>query len=573
MKLRSLFTVLFAILAAGIAVALIFVLDATLRRAVEDRVSDRIAREMDHLEKDLDGVPVDRLDLFLRRSARELACRITLIAPDGRVTNDTDLDPALVPQMENHAGRPEIAEARRSGRGESRRFSATEQEDRFYFARRLSDDGRVLRLSVAAAHVRELESGYLWSARAAILAACTLLFVIGVVASRRFSAPIARLTDAASAIASGEPRDLPRGGGIEVELLAASLQRMKDSLARAAERADTERRLVALVFEKLPDGLVVLDEKLHVLEANERFGQMMGISAPAGRALYDLLRHRGLYESFETALSSRQTVEKTIRLADELIWQIRVVPLPVGSRAAAVGVLRDVTILERTESMRRTFVGDVSHELRTPIASIAAAAETLAQASPDESERGELVALIERQSAHMKELIDDLMDLAQIESGAVELKKETIPVSELLREVAGDLAADADRRKVEVDVIGDSSASVFADKRRLSQVARNLLDNAIKFSPEEARVTLSALRESGWAGFSVSDRGPGIPRSERDKIFQRFYQIDRSRSKSRPGTGLGLAIVKHIVQLHGGAVMVDGEPGQGSVFTVRLPSV
>jgi len=573
MKLRSLFTVLFAILAAGIAVALIFVLDATLRRAVEDRVSDRIAREMDHLEKDLDGVPVDRLDLFLRRSARELACRITLIAPDGRVTNDTDLDPALVPQMENHAGRPEIAEARRSGRGESRRFSATEQEDRFYFARRLSDDGRVLRLSVAAAHVRELESGYLWSARAAILAACTLLFVIGVVASRRFSAPIARLTDAASAIASGEPRDLPRGGGIEVELLAASLQRMKDSLARAAERADTERRLVALVFEKLPDGLVVLDEKLHVLEANERFGQMMGISAPAGRALYDLLRHRGLYESFETALSSRQTVEKTIRLADELIWQIRVVPLPVGSRAAAVGVLRDVTILERTESMRRTFVGDVSHELRTPIASIAAAAETLAQASPDESERGELVALIERQSAHMKELIDDLMDLAQIESGAVELKKETIPVSQLLREVAGDLAADADRRKVEVDVIGDSSASVFADKRRLSQVARNLLDNAIKFSPEEARVTLSALRESGWAGFSVSDRGPGIPRSERDKIFQRFYQIDRSRSKSRPGTGLGLAIVKHIVQLHGGAVMVDGEPGQGSVFTVRLPSV
>jgi len=573
MKLRSLFTVLFAILAAGIAVALIFVLDATLRRAVEDRVSDRISREMDHLEKDLDGVPVDRLDLFLRRSARELACRITLIAPDGRVTNDTDLDPALVPQMENHAGRPEIAEARRSGRGESRRFSATEQEDRFYFARRLSDDGRVLRLSVAAAHVRELESGYLWSARAAILAACTLLFVIGVVASRRFSAPIARLTDAASAIASGEPRDLPRGGGIEVELLAASLQRMKDSLARAAERADTERRLVALVFEKLPDGLVVLDEKLHVLEANERFGQMMGISAPAGRALYDLLRHRGLYESFETALSSRQTVEKTIRLADELIWQIRVVPLPVGSRAAAVGVLRDVTILERTESMRRTFVGDVSHELRTPIASIAAAAETLAQASPDESERGELVALIERQSAHMKELIDDLMDLAQIESGAVELKKETIPVSQLLREVAGDLAADADRRKVEVDVIGDSSASVFADKRRLSQVARNLLDNAIKFSPEEARVTLSALRESGWAGFSVSDRGPGISRSERDKIFQRFYQIDRSRSKSRPGTGLGLAIVKHIVQLHGGAVMVDGEPGQGSVFTVRLPSV
>src|SRR5712692_972793 len=459
MKLRSFFTILFAILAVGTAVALIFVLDSTLRRAVEDRVSERISREMDHLREDLAAIPTGGLDGFLRRSARELVCRITLIAPDGRVQNDTDLDPSLVPQMENHAGRPEVLEARRTGTGESRRFSATEQENRFYFARRLAD-GRVLRLSVAAAHVHELESGYLWTARAAIVAACLLLFVIGVSASQRFAAPIARLTEAASAIASGQPRDLPRGGGAEVELLSASLHRMKDSLARAAERADSERRLVALVFEKLPDGLVVLDAKLHVLEANERFGQMVGIPAPAGRALYDLLRHRALYESFEAALASHQAIEKTVRLADEIVWQVRVVALPEGSRAAAVGVLRDVTILERTESMRRTFVADVSHELRTPIASIAAAAETLEEAAPDEPESRELVELIQRQSARMKELIDDLMDLAQIESGAVELVREAVPLADLLREVARDLAPDAARRQVQVSVTGEEGISV-----------------------------------------------------------------------------------------------------------------
>src|SRR3984893_4832418 len=336
MKLHSLFTVLFAILAIGTAVALIFVLDSTLRRAVEDRVSERISRAMDHLQQDLAALPAGTLDGFLRRSARELACRITLIAPDGRVQNDTDLDPTLVPQMENHAGRPEVIEARRTGTGESRRFSATEQENRFYFARQLADE-RVLRLSVSAAHVDQLERGYLWSARAAILAACLILFAIGVYASQRFAAPIARLTEAASAIASGQPRDLPRGGGAEVELLSASLQRMKASLAGAAERADSERRLVALVFEKLPDGLVVLDAKLHVLEANERFAQMGGVSTPAGRALYDLLRHRALYESFEAALASHQAIEKTVRLADELVWQVRVVPLPEGARAAGGG--------------------------------------------------------------------------------------------------------------------------------------------------------------------------------------------------------------------------------------------
>ena len=570
MRLRSLFTVLFGVLAAATALSLVLVMDATLRRAVEDRVSERIELEIDHVAHDMPGIAPEGLDAYLRRSAGELGCRITLIRPDGRVSNDTDLRPSEVAQMENHSRRPEVLEARRAGHGDSRRFSATEREDRLYFAR-LLPDGNVLRLSVAAARVRELESGYLWSARAAVVLACVLLFAIGTAASRRFSAPIARLTEEASAIAAGLPRDLPREGGQEVQLLAAALQRMKDSLARAAERAESERRLTALVLEKLPDGLVVLDSRLHVLEANERFAQMIGIAAPAGRALYDVVRLRALYEVFEASLKSGEGMERTVRLADELVWQVLVVPLPAGSRAAAVGVLRDVTRLERTESMRRTFVADVSHELRTPIASIAAAAETLEDAAPDESERRELVRLIQRQSARMKELIDDLMDLAQIESGAVELTRETVPVTDLLREVAQDMAADASRRRVRIDVAGDPGASMLADRRRLLQVARNLLDNAIKFSPEGETVRLGAESGPGWAGFSVADSGPGIPRAEREKIFQRFYQVDRSRSKARPGTGLGLAIVKHLVQLHQGTVDIESEAGRGSLFRIRLP--
>src|SRR2546427_12779790 len=193
---------------------------------------------------------------------------------------------------------------------------------------------------------------------------------------------------------------------------------------------------------------------------------MIRASTPAGRALYDLFRHRSLHEIFETSLRSGQAVERTVRLEDEIVWQVRVVPMPAGSRAAAVGVLRDVTRLERTESMRRTFVADVSHELRTPIASIAAAAETLGEAEPDEPERRELVELIQRQSARMKELIDDLMDLAQIESGAVELDREAVPVAGLLREVARDLASDAARRRVQVSVTGEAGIPGLADRRR-----------------------------------------------------------------------------------------------------------
>ncbi|HKF43337.1 MAG TPA: ATP-binding protein [Thermoanaerobaculia bacterium] len=571
MSLRSLFTILFALLALAAAVSLGLVMDATLRQAVEDRVSARILHEMDHVAEDLKTVAPEDLDTYLRRTARSLACRITRISPDGHVENDTDIAPAEVPSMENHGNRPDVLEARKDGHGFFRDLPATEIDSRFYFARRL-DGGDVLRFSVPAEGVRELESGYLWTARAAIALACLLLFTIGTWASRRFSEPIAKLTEAASAIAAGEPRDLPQQGGREVQLLSGALQRMKDSLARAAERSEAERRLTAVVFEKLPDGLVILDSKLHVLEANERFSRMVGLSAPAGKALYDVLRLRSLYEVFEEALARGETGEETVRLSDGLVWQVLVVPLPPGSRAAAVGVLRDVTRLERTEAMRRTFVADVSHELRTPIASIAAAAETLAEAGPDEAEHGELVALIQRQSAHMKELIDDLMDLAQIESGSVELQGELVPLAPLLRETARDLAAQASLRRVEVQVCGDENAAAFADRRRLRQVARNLLDNAVKFSPEGSPVTLTAFREPGWTGFSVADRGPGIPRAEREKIFQRFYQVDRSRSKTRAGTGLGLAIVKHLVHLNDGTVEVESEVGQGSRFTVRLPA-
>ena len=571
MTFRSFFTILFALLAIAAAVSLVLVMDATLRRAVEDRVRARILHEMDHVAEDLAAHPGPERDGDLRRSARVLASRITLIAPDGRVLTDTDLPPSEVPHMENHGSRPEVLEARKTGEGFSRRFSATENENRFYFARPLSD-GNVLRFSVPAEGVRELESGYLWSARGAIVLACLLLFAIGTWASTRFSEPIARLTEAASAIAAGEPRDLPQQGGAEVQLLSGALQRMKDSLARAAERSEAERRLTAVVFEKLPDGLVVLDTKLHVLEANERFTRMVGLPAPAGRALYDVLRVRSLYEIFEKALGRGESVEQTVRLSDGAVWQVLVVPLPPGSRAAVVGVLRDVTRLERTEAMRRTFVADVSHELRTPMASIAAAAETLADAAPDEAERRELVALIERQTAHMKELIDDLMDLAQIESGAVELDNELVPLGDLLRETARDLAVDASRRRVEIRVDSDEGACAFADRRRLRQIARNLLDNAVKFSPEGSPVTLTAFREPGWTGFSVADRGPGIPKAEREKIFQRFYQVDRSRSKARAGTGLGLAIVKHLVHANGGTVEVESEAGSGSRFTVRLPA-
>jgi two-component system phosphate regulon sensor histidine kinase PhoR len=573
MKLRARFTALFAVLAAAAVVVLVLVSDAVVGRAVSERVTERFGRELEHLAGDLGRVPADARTEFLRVSARQLECRVTLIAPDGRVLDDTDFRPAEVASIENHANREEVRQAARGGEGMARRFSPTERRNLLYVARRLPD-GSVLRLAASEARLREVQQSYLWTMRFAIAAACLLLFLIGWAATRRFSQPIADLTRSASAIAAGDfARDLPRGGGEEVQLLSSAVQRMKDSLNTALERAEAERRLAAMVFETLPDGLVVVDAKLRVLESNARFAEMAAVPAPAGRGIYELLREKPLYECFETTVRTGETSERTVRLPDDRIWQVAVAPLPGGHRAAAVGVLRDVSRLEKTEAMRRTFVGDVSHELRTPIASIAAAAETLAEGSPDKAETSELLGLIRRQSDRMRELIDDLMDLAQIESGAVPLVREQIPLHEILTEVAEDLGPAARDRRVDVRVLGDPTVSAVGDRRRIGQLARNLIDNAIKFSPEGAPVVVRVWRQGRKVGFSVEDLGPGIPKAERDKIFQRFYQVDRSRSKVRPGSGLGLAIVKHIAQLHGAAVDVDGEVGQGSTFHVRFPAV
>ena len=572
MSLQARLTLFFAVLAIVGAALLVALFDRGIRRVVEERTSERLSIELDHLARDLARVGDEReRDALLRRAAADLVCRITLVAADGRVLHETGLPAAEVARMENHASREEIREALGAGRGESSRHSETTDTVMHYIARRLGD-GNVLRMAVSARHLEQRESAYLLAGRLAILSACALLFLVGAVAAWRLARPLDALANAAAAVAAGDyALDLPATGGEPRRRLGRAIQRMKDSLVAALARAESERRLTAMVFERLPDGLVIVDDRLHVLESNERFAEMTHVPSPAGKALYDLLRLRSLFELFEQTLQTGEASLLTAKLSDDAVWEVLVFPLPPGSRAAAVGVLRDITRLEKTEAMRRTFVADVSHELRTPISSIAAAAETLADGSADASETSELVDVIRRQSERMREMIDDLTDLAQIESGAIELDRQRVTLSSLLREAGQDLAAAARARGVAVLVAGDESAAVSGDRRRLAQVARNLLDNAIKFSPEGGRVELEAFSEARGPGFSVSDQGPGVPRAERDRIFQRFYQIDRSRSKARPGSGLGLAIVKHIVYLHGGSIEVADAPGGGARFVVRFP--
>ncbi len=580
MKLSSRFSLLFGLLALGVAVLLNAFWGFLLDRASQARAIDRLSSECSLLARLAAPQFGDEagLDAFVRSSGRTLGARVTAIRPDGRVVSDSEVPPAQVPNMENHANRPEIRDARAQGTGSSRRFSATLDLDFIYLADRVDAAGTTvgfIRLAYPLDRLQADESRTLSLGRAAIFGACLVLFLVGHLASRRFSAPLRRVTEAALAVSRGDlTRDAPEEDEPEAAALSEAVRRMKSSLLASLAAAETERKLTAAAFDRLPSGLVVIGEKSEIVQANSAFSKMLECPDPAGRPLVDVVRDPRVHELFREAIDSDSSREETFvwKRPNEVTWEVDVLPLPRGTRGRAVGIFRDVTRLARTEAMRRRFVSDVSHELRTPVASIAAAAETLLEGETEKDESVQLTELIARQTRRMHELIEDLTDLSRMESGAIELAWEEVALLPVVDEVAGDLARQASERGVAVRVSGDREIRVSGDRKRLVQIVHNLLDNAIKFSPDGSPVEASLGLRDGSPVLTISDSGPGIPRSERDKIFQRFYQIDPSRSKARPGTGLGLAIVKHLALLHRAQVEVEGESGSGAVFRVVFPA-
>lgn len=395
-----------------------------------------------------------------------------------------------------------------------------------------------------------------------------------------------RVRQGVAVAATGTRPEEWRGLSPETAEVLEALHRFADLVARERQGSERARLLARTVFEEVPVGLVVVDRGLALLDVNPAARVLFGVPPSATcAALHDLVRAPEVHALFRSldARGEEAAAPVVVRLegreGGERFLEVAARAVPGRPRAgepAAIGVARDVTERERTERMRRQFVADVSHELRTPLATIRAAAETLSGEEGLGEDGARLVGIVERQASQMQDLVSDLTDLSQIEAGSVTIQLEMVPLAGLLASVVKDLEAAARGREVEVAIEAPGGLSVHGDRRRLAQVFRNLLDNAIKFSPAGARVDLRA--EAGMeagahvARVHVVDRGIGIPASEQLKIFQRFYRIDRSRTKTVPGTGLGLAIVKHLLILHGGTIRVESEPLCGSRFTVTLPA-
>ena len=547
--------------------------------AVEEMESKaRLVQDLLRAETDLPGVADREAD----RMGRDLSIRITIVDGSGKVLGDTDLDGEALAAIESHAGRPEITGALRSGRGQSIRHSSTLGEDLLYVARRIDPDDPergVVRLALPLTAVRkareDLRFPLLVSALLSVLAAALLGWAI----ARRPALRLGEMSRAASEIAEGRTEARVRAGGNdEVGGLARSLNRMAEELERRLTLLSRERSQLQSVLDGMVEGVVLIDAEGTILLANRAFERIFDARPPiAGRRPLEVARIPALQEILEEARTAGGPFTREITLGGsvEKCIQASLAPLQEEGRSVGtVAVFHDVTELKRLESVRREFVANVSHELRTPLTAIRGYAETLRDGALKDPEKAlEFVQVIHRHAERLRELIDDLLDLSKVEQGKARLSPVPVPLAEVASQVAAVIRplAQGKSQSLAIEIPRDLPF-LRADRDRLAQVLINLLDNAVKFTPEGGRIFLTAAAREGRIVLDVSDSGVGIPPDEIGRIFERFYRVDRSRDRREGGTGLGLAIAKHLTLAMGGTIEVESVPGRGTTFRVTLPA-
>ncbi|HSD49807.1 MAG TPA: ATP-binding protein [Candidatus Methylomirabilis sp.] len=545
------------------------------------------------------GAAVSEGDAWARRAAARVKSRVTVIASEGRVLADSDESSE---RMENHAGRPEVAQALASGSGHSLRFSQTVNRDLLYFAQSLPqpDGGRlILRLAVP---VRELGQGFSRFRRDFLVAAGISLALTAGLAylwARRITQPLRRILDFARALSRGEMgHRLPVRPGDELGELSGALNAMAADLRSTLQRLEEEGRRIRAIMESMAEGLLVIDGRGRISLVNSAAETMLGLKRDAalGQTPLEAVRSHELDELLKAAARQEggASVEITLAYPRRRILAGAAVAIrdAGGAIQGTVLVFRDITQLKRLEEARMEFVVNVSHELRTPITAIRGYAETLLEDGlKNQDEARKFLEIIHRNAERLGRLLNDLLDLSNIELDRTPLSIRPLGVAEAVRQTVAMLAPQAERKAVRLATeVPDVLPPVLADRDRLLQILVNLIDNAVKYTPEGGSVIIRAavLPLEGAAvieqqpsstpalqqvEITVEDTGIGIPAKDLPRITERFYRVDKARSRDLGGTGLGLAIVKHLVQAHHGSLTIESEPGKGTRVRVILPSV
>jgi two-component system, OmpR family, phosphate regulon sensor histidine kinase PhoR len=509
---------------------------------------------------------------------RLVGARITFIAADGRVLGDSEVERDVLGTLENHATREEILQAAGVGEGTFIRHSHTTGVTTMYAAVKVRE-GPVayVRVALPLVRVNEQITGVrrlaLVGLGAGVMAALLLTWLTSILLNRRIRA----VAETAQRYREGDfSRPAHDHGQDEIGTVANALDATARQLGARLTEMARERAHTDAILSGMVEGVVLINSAGRLVLTNPAVRSMLRLPEPsADRHYLEVVRHPDISAQLASALAGKEPrrAEVELDLETRRVFVSHAVPVAQQRGGGAVLVLHDVTDFRRADQMRRDFVANVSHELRTPLTAIRGYVEALLDgpSSPDQSRQ--FLDIIARHAMRMERLVRDLLRLARLDAGQETLERSVCSVGQLVSGVEHDMQAQVDARGQHLETtVGPDAAHLQGDPAKLHDVLRNLVENASNYSPEGGVIDIRTQRKGDAIELSVADRGPGIPPADLPRIFERFYRVDRSRTRDPGGTGLGLSIVRHLVELHGGRVAAANREGGGAVFTVTLPA-
>ena len=589
-------------------------LDHAIRDFWVYHLEQRLLREVRFARVQLSDVANTdgKLGPLVNEVGLRLGVRATLIDGQGRVLADSETDPYDLSALENHADHPEISAARQQGRGSNLRYSHALDTEILYVATtvpEIGDGNFVLRLALPLrdmGHIEQRISRAIWMA--SLLGLC-LALLLAYATSRYISRPILDAIWFVKNIASGrlKHRTLRVGSTRELRDLGTALDDMRRQVQTHIGQITLEKSRLEAVLTSITEAILVTDQSGRILMGNQTFEKLFGVSdAIEGRMPIELVRHRDVQDAIEQTLSTGQVAFLDLTRSDlpasstqaggrERHFDVQIAPILQDDHiAGSVTIFYDITELRRLERIRKDFVANVSHELRTPLTTIKGCAATLADGALDNREASQrFVKMINTHADRLHNLVEDILDLSRIESGALPLEISAYFVQEMVNAVVGQIRPLAKEKTLTIEIDIKENVQVQCDRKLIEQALLNLLDNAVKYTPEGGKIWLqtrdfkhaentdedrrnrhgenTVQTRTRRIALEVKDTGIGVPLSDMDRIFERFYRADKGRSRAMGGTGLGLSIVRHIMDAHGERVYVESEQGKGSTFGLTLP--
>ncbi len=521
-------------------------------------------------------------DQITDRIGQDLNLRVTIISLTGKVLGDSELDGGALQQVENHLNRPEVQDALKSGFGESKRFSSTINTNMLYMAMPFSSQrrGGVIRLSLPLSDIDLISKQLKRIIAFSLFAVFIMAIIITFFASAYISKPIREISKIAKRIAQGDFSKIDTFFlNDEIGDLGHAFNEMSEQLESRLQEMNISRSRLEAVLLSMLEGVLVVDPKGKILLMNRALKDIFQIKHDVtGKNSIEVIRNLEIAETIDCAIKSQSHLdacEISLAAPEDRVLSVYATPvLRDNQREGAILVFHDNTNLRRLEKIRQDFVANVSHELRTPISSIQGYAETLLDgALDDQAHARDFIKIVHTEAERLARLVDDLLNLSKIESGKLNMDLNPCPLFPIIKRVVASLDMQAVKKSITIRTkVSEKLHQVIADETRLAQVLFNLIENALKYTPPSGCVVVSAEEGDAHIKVSVADTGIGIPDKDLPRIFERFYRVDKARSRELGGTGLGLSIVKHIVQAHNGEISVSSQSGKGTTFTFTIPS-